>query len=552
MQIAARRDSIDARHPDGVVRTTSRQAYRSEVLPAAVKAWRAEPDLLAEAILTALEAGFAADVVAAAEQLGKVDADRRRRSWIPALVFCRAGKFRRAEDVIVRARELFGDCADFRYVDAEILFGRHLRSKGEAALREALAADANHSRALRLLVGHFGETIGVDASRDELATIASRPDAWRARLLLADARFAAADVDGARRLAVEAAACEPWDAIVGPLSATLARWNETELMLELALRRYEPSRHSARCGINLLFALLGAGRREEGKALLEALGASYPGAFEKHRAFYASAFASIDPDSTSAPGASVALHRALAAYARHETPSTRKRMVEKLVASVLLLPLRRPVVDVPILDLGLPEPVEPAIEAVTAIDSLGESVTLAFTSEKSLASWDASHRHRIELDAKELMQLVGSTGGGALVIDAAGPSSLELSSGQLEAILEGTEPPEGGTHAPFIVEPLRGELPARLVDEAANFVRGTEGAREGFLFQLISERSGASPAFAIVFEETADQRSRRDAILEAQDRLVWESGRKRRRLQVVPASEGPLASYLRQCAVRVG
>lgn len=551
MDTAARHDSIDARHADGVVRATSRQAFRSEVLPAALKASRTAPDRLAEAILTAVEAELASDVDAAAEHLGRIDPDRRRRTWIPALVLCRAGKFKRAEEVIVRGRELFGDCADFRYVEAEILFARHLRAKGESALAEALTVDPNHSRALRSTLDHYREAVGVEASHEAIVPVAARAGAWRARLLLAEARFSTGDFEEARRLAAEASECEPAAAVLGPLSAVLAGQHDSAAMLELVLPRYDASRDGARCGINLLFALLDSSRREEGQALLAALGSIHPAAFEQHRAFYASAFAAIEPDSANDPRAHVALHRALASYARQETPSTRRAMVVKLLASVLLLPLRRPVVDVPILDLGLPEPADPSIEAITAIDSTGKSVTLAFTSQKSLASWDARHRHRISLDAKEALQLLRALGGGALVIDAAGPASLELSTEQVEAVLEGRDLPESSANAPFVVEPLREDLPSSVVDEAEMLTRGTEGVREGFLFLLVAERSGTVPAFAILFDDDADDRARREAVLDAQDRLVWESGRKRRRLQVLPVTDGPLAEYLRLSAVRV-
>ncbi|MGK2859894.1 MAG: SseB family protein [Thermoanaerobaculia bacterium] len=550
MQSPSRPELIDARHADGVVRATSRQAYRTDVLPAVLDAWRAEPDRLAEAILTALDSGFTAEVVAAAEHLGKIDVDRRRRTWIPALVFCRAGRFTRAEETIARGRELFGDCADFLYVDAEILINRHMRAKGEAAVAAALDADPNHSRALRRTVDHYNETAGADASLEAIAAMAARPNAWRARLLLSELRFRSGEIGEARRLAEEACACEPGDSIPGPLSALLVRQNDVAGLLELVLPRFDPSCHGTRCGVNLLYALLESGRSREGEALVAAIRTSEPGAFPKHLEFYERAFAAIEPDASNDPRASVALHRALAAYARHETQATRRAMVGKLLASVLLLPLQRPVVDVPILDLGLPERADLAIEAITAVDAAGASVTLVFTGAKPLAAWDERHRHRIPLDARELLEFVRSIGGCALVIDAAGPASLELSSEQIDALLDGGELPEGSSIAPFVVEPLRDGLPSGIVETAERVVRGA-GAIEGFFFQMISERRGCCPAFAILFGADTSERVRRDAVVEAQDLIVWEGGRRKKRIQVLPLSEGPLAEYLRFCAIRV-
>ncbi len=551
MDNAPRRDSFDARHLDGVVRATTRQAFRSDVVPLLLTVWRAEPERLAEAILTALEAGLAADVVAAAEHLGRIDADRRRRTWIPALVLCHAGRFKKAEELLMRGRELFGDCADLRYLEAEVSFARHLRAKGEAALAAALDADPNHPRALRLCVRHYRGTAGAAASRTALETVAEHGDAWRARLLLSEELFSAGEMAEARRFASEAAACATTDAVLGPLSAVLARQHDSAGLVELVLPRYDASRHGSRCGVNLLFGLLESGHRAEGEALVAAIRAHHADAFPRHLAFYASAFKAIDPESKNDPRSAGSLHRALAAHARHETESSRRAMVRALLASVLLLPLHQPVVDVPIFDLGLPEPSEPSIEAVTAVDSTGRVVTLAFTAEKALAAWNPSHHHRIALDAKELLELVRSLGGGALVINGAGPASLELSPDQIDALIEGTEFPLVATNAEFLVEPLRDDVPPGFLENAEKVVRSTAAIREGFLFEIISERDGASPAFAILFDVDADTRTIRDAVLEAKDRLVWERGRKKRRVHVMPLREGALAEFLQFCAIRV-
>ena len=99
----------------------------------------------------------------------------------------------------------------------------------------------------------------------------------------------------------------------------------------------------------------------------------------------------------------------------------------------------------------------------------------------------------------------------------------------------------------------RDSIDARHAD---GVVRAT--LRQAFRSEVLPAALKASRAApdrlseAILFDDDADERARREAVLDAQDRLVWESGRKRRRLHVLPVSEGPLAEYLRLCAVRVG
>lgn len=551
MDSQAREEWIEVRHADGVVRRTWRPSLRAEVLPAALEAFRAEPALLCELVLTAIESGLAPDVAVAAEHLAKIDSDRLRRSWLPALVSCRCGRFKRAEDAIRRGRDLFGDCADFRYVDAEILFARQLKAKGEAALAGALDADPNHSRALRLASAHFLNFGGEEARERELERISNRAGAWRAKLMLSAVRFERGERESARRLALEAGAMEPDDAILGPLSALLARHHDFAGLIDYVHPRYDAERHGARCGVNLLFALLDAGRREEGEALIGLIRAAHPAAMTEHLRFYAGAFATMSSEAKEEPGGGGALRRALGSLARHDTAAHRRAVASRLLDAALLLPLSDPVADVPLLDLGIAEPIEPALAPVCAIDSNGRRVALAFTGTKPLSAWNARHRHDVELDGRSLLALGRASAQAALVLDPAGPASIELSAAQIDALLEREGLVEDLEQAAFLLEPLRAALPEELGRAAARIAGEVVVIREMFLFEMVSDRTGARPAVGIRFGDGAEVRMKREIVIEAGEALVLSRGRRRIQLVVVEVSDGAVLDWLRAHGERV-
>ncbi|MBI2214619.1 MAG: SseB family protein [Acidobacteria bacterium] len=542
---ASHRERVDARRADGSVLPASRRELRDEILPAALAAFRTDPVRLAETLLTAIEAGLAVEVLDGAEHLARIDPDRRRRTWIPALVSCRAGRFTRAEEMLQRGRDLFGDCADFLYVEAETLFARHLKAKGEAALRSALDSDVNHARALRLVVEHTCDASGETGPMLELERLAKCEAAWRAKLLLASIRFEAGDAGEAKSLAAEAASIEPAEPILGPLSALLARRRDVSGLLELVLPRYDARKHGARCGVNLLYALLDAGRRREGEALIASIREACPDELQDHLEFYAGAFASMESDATGEMVEDGPLRRALAARARHDTESHRNAVASRLLAAPLLVPLNDPVADVPLLELGLPAPRERPLERAGALDSQGRRVSLAFTGEKAIAAWNPKHRHRVALEAKRVLAMAAESGDAALVIDPAGPVSLDLSVEQIGVLLEAGRFSEEPEQASYLVEPLRAALPPAFLRAAATIASDHDSIREMVVFELIDGRRGARPAVGIRFARDADARTKRQIVVDAGDALVLSRGRRRVPPAVVELDDGALLDWLR-------
>lgn len=222
-----------------------------------------------------------------------------------------------------------------------------------------------------------------------------------------------------------------------------------------------------------------------------------------------------------------------------------------LLAAELLLPIDDPVAEVPVLALGLPEAPVPALEPTTAADSSGRSVTLAFTGDRALAAWNRRHRHRVALDGRALLALVRGSSCPSLVLNAAGPASLELSRSQLDALLDGGELTEGDDPAQYVVEPLREALPEGFVRFAAAHAEETEEIREAFLFSIVSEGTGSRPALALVVDVSTDARRRREITIDAGERLVLGRGRKRVSVPVVVVEERGLLEWLRRHATRL-
>ncbi len=544
-------DSICVARIDGTVTRVSRQEWRAAILPGLLDARRADPDALAGAILTALDAGFAADVQKAAEALLKIDPDRERRYWLPAVVFARNGHFKMALDALQRHRELYGETARILAADAEIHFDRNLRAKAEQLLGRSLELEPNDARALRVWCDHHRSAAGTESCAAGLEAIAALPNAWRARLLRASELYGAGEPEAARSLVVEALDLSgiPSEATV-IASGVLARHHDIDAILGMIAPRFDLAAHGARCAMNILFALLEMRRKEDGEALMATVGGGVPASLGGHLEFYRRAFAALRDDDPAERRANLGFAKAIASYTRMDNDRNRSRFYEELMKSRLLVPMRRPFVDVPIVDIRETCADEGGIAPCTGIDSGGREVVLAFTDRNALDAWDRRSPQWISFGAAELLALVKETSSCSLVVNPAGPAAVEVSSSETIALLEGGEPPHVEPVSRFLAEPPRARPSQQLIEATVRFLRQSEHASEAWLFEMIDERNGVRPAIGILFDAGAPASLVRDTLLDAADALA-SGARGRKPVAITQLEPGSLLEFVRAKGARV-
>jgi hypothetical protein len=208
------------------------------------------------------------------------------------------------------------------------------------------------------------------------------------------------------------------------------------------------------------------------------------------------------------------------------------------------------VAEVPLLDPGLPETVTPSLEPVIAADSRGSGVTLAFTGARAMAAWNRRQRHHLVLEGRALLGLVRGSRCPALVVNAAGPASLELSPSQVGALVDRGEFIEESEHAVFVAESLREALPEGFLRFVAKLAGETEEIRAAFVFAIVSERTGSRPAVAFHLDDSADARRRREIAIDAGEKLVLGRGRKTVTVPIVIVEDEGLLDWLRRHATQ--
>jgi hypothetical protein len=529
---------------DGVVRQMPIAAWRDVELPAAIRRAWTEPDELARIVERAIEIGLHADVSEAARHLGRVDPRRDRRYGLPAIVLARSGQHRRAEELLERHERLYGHSAFSLCAAAEVALSGNRRAKGLALLRQSLELEPAASRPLRLLVGESSRE-GSAAAVDAVRAIAALRGAWRAKLWLA--ADATSTEDDAATLIREAIAESPGDPdVLAVASAVLARRGLARDLVDLVGGRYDADHDAVECGVNVLFGHLLLGLRSEGESLLAKLAPRLDAAgFVDYSVFYRAAFRRRDgegraeePRVSNAP-----LVRAIAAGARQGSKKARRRSWQLLVDSSLLVPVARVWIDVPLFESAWPVWRAP-LEIVTGVDSEGREVAIAFSDERALAAWGTTDAPSVPMETRALLRLLVEEHGCSLVVNPAGPTALELVAPDIEALLEGKEPEGEESGIRFLAERVRGGVPRGFVDAVRAHLGESGVAREAWLFEIVDDRNGVTPAIAIGFTPEADDRERRDLLVDAPDAVRWDV-RSSRRVRFLAIEEGRLADYLR-------
>lgn len=536
---------------DGHVRHVPLSEWRAVVLPEEIKRRWTEPDALARLVECAIEAGMHADVLAVAEHLGRIDPDRERRYALPAIVLARNGQFSRAEELLDRHAELYGLTWYGLYARAEVALSGNRRAKGQELLRQALELDPDACRPLRRLIEDAGRD-GERAVEVAVRGVAVLPGGWRAKLwLAASPRIRPEDAMKLVRLAVEQSRDDP-DVLTAASSVLTVR-GLTGSVVDFVAPRYRIDRDRLECGINLLFALLSAGRKVAGEALLQKLTPVIEDAgMSEYAGLYRTAFLNLresEGEQAPAQAPSVELLKAMAAAVRLDSEKARRRLWQLLADARLLVPMYRAWIEVPLFES--PWPAAPQrLEVVTGIDSEGRDVVIAFTDERTLGAWGPMRSPCVAIGMRDLLTIAASEKGCSLLVNPAGPTATELALPDIEAFLDGRKPAAPESRIRFLAEPLRREIPSGFVESAGAFLRESGIVTEAWLFEMVDDRSGVNPAVAIGLAPDAQPRDVRELMIDAADEIRWDA-RRSRRVRFVPLANGALAEWVRAEGVSI-
>lgn len=175
----------------------AKDEWRKNVLPGSIQSNWNKPDELYGVILGALNDGFRADVVDAAQQLYKIDTVPVRGACVWGIVLMEEGRLDEAEKIFRSFITQHGEEGSILTNLAKIYAKRRDDVQSEQILWHALEVDPNQENGFSWYEAIHRERSGEEAGLDAMRRVADLPGSWRAQLWLARAALKSEDLESA-------------------------------------------------------------------------------------------------------------------------------------------------------------------------------------------------------------------------------------------------------------------------------------------------------------------------------------------------------------------
>jgi tetratricopeptide (TPR) repeat protein len=252
--------------------TIGREAWRRDVLLPNLQSNRNSPDALYDLVVSALNDGFATDVLESARHLAENDTQPQRGAMVLGIVLLQLKDHQGARDVLERAIARHGENAYLLANLARAFAAAGDDTRAQALIWRALELEPNEETALNWLINMIRPQ-GPDAMQAAYTRAAALPGSWRALLWLARSALERGDLAEATRLyevALARATPTPADLLM-QLSGDLGNRGHTELLVRLTQPRFDLREHGLTVGNNLLRAFVELGQFADARKLLEQL-----------------------------------------------------------------------------------------------------------------------------------------------------------------------------------------------------------------------------------------------------------------------------------------
>jgi tetratricopeptide (TPR) repeat protein len=274
----------------------SKDEWRKNILPGALRERWAKPDELYQTIVAALNDGFRSDVVAAAQRLYEIDPVRGRSACLWGIVLMEENRLDDAERVLRQHVEHHGEDGYVLTNLAKVHAKRGDNARAEAVLWRALEVDPNQENALNWYSSLQAERGGDAARQAALERVAAQRGSWRAQLWLARTALARKDVAEALRLYRECLARNshpvPGDVLM-QISGDLSNAGYLEEALAVVTPEFDAQVHGLLVGNNLIKANVDLRRLGDARRILDALYAQRRPDWRTHLSFWDTEIAKV-------------------------------------------------------------------------------------------------------------------------------------------------------------------------------------------------------------------------------------------------------------------
>lgn len=271
---ATTNDSIPVYDKYGREFKVSRDQWRTEVLPAALKSNWDNPDALYGGIVQALGDDFVDDVLAAVDRLNELEPDSARAATTLAFVRLRQKRIDEAQQLLEGYLEKHGSDAAVLNNLAKVHAERGDNDAVERALWRSLEIEPNLDNSLGWYVALHRERGGGAAAAEALRRLVALPNSWLARVHLARYALDARDLPAAMSLYKEALGMlgneTPATALM-TITGDLGKRGFLAQLLEIGSKHFVPEQHGMLVGNNLIKAYMDSGRHDDARAVVERL-----------------------------------------------------------------------------------------------------------------------------------------------------------------------------------------------------------------------------------------------------------------------------------------
>jgi tetratricopeptide (TPR) repeat protein len=252
----------------------TKEKWRTSVLPGTIKTNWNNSDLLYGIIYSSLNDGFRSDIIAAAEQLYKIDSQPDRGACVWGIVLMEENRLDEAEKVFSNFIAKHGENGSILTNLAKVYAKRKNDSKAEEILWHALEVDPNQNNAMGWYEVIHRERTGEEAGQEALRRIAALPSSWRAQLWLARTALKSKNLEQAVACYQESLSRAeknvPTDLLM-QVSGDLGNHGHLPELLKLVEPHFVAQTHGLQVGNNLIKAHLDLGQIEAARQIVNQL-----------------------------------------------------------------------------------------------------------------------------------------------------------------------------------------------------------------------------------------------------------------------------------------
>ena len=252
----------------------TKEEWRKNILPGAIKDHWDNADELFDVIVGALNDGFRDDIVDAARRLYEIDTNPERGACIWGIVLKEEKRLDEAEKVLRDYLTRQGESGVILTNLAKVLADRGDNVKAEETLWHALEVDPNQDNGFVWYVAIQQDRGGATAGVDAMRRVAALPGSWRAQAWLARNALENKNLDQAVSLYEESLSRvkdpAPPDLLM-QISGDLGNAGHLPEIIRLVEPRFVVEQHGLSVGNNLIKAHLDLGELDAARAILDQL-----------------------------------------------------------------------------------------------------------------------------------------------------------------------------------------------------------------------------------------------------------------------------------------